>query len=92
MLFILPNHFKHEKAELKPQTMTDSRKHELLMLLQERTLSNFERRKRRLQTIPMSVVTEALLREQQGLPLNSEQFIAINLGFVPGERESKKTI
>jgi hypothetical protein len=61
---------------------------ELAMLLQERTLSNFERRKRRLQRIPMNVVYSAVAKARKGEPLTLEEYIASHLGFLPGERES----
>jgi hypothetical protein len=63
--------------------MTDSEKRELVKLLEYQTLSDFERRKRRLLAIPLSVVPEALERARKGLPLSTEQYIAANLGFLP---------
>jgi hypothetical protein len=63
---------------------------ELAMLLQERTLSNWERRKRRLERIPLSVVTEALRKARKGEPLTLEEYIASHLGFLPGELESMR--
>jgi hypothetical protein len=63
--------------------VTDSEKRELVKLLEYRTLSDFERRKRRLLAIPLSVVTEALERARKGLPLSTEQYIAANLGCLP---------
>jgi len=68
--------------------MTNAKMEELVMLLEERKLSNFERRKRRLQAIPLNVVIEAFSQAKRGLPLTTEQFAAINLGFLPGEREA----
>lgn len=58
---------------------------ELAMLLQERMLSNWERRKRRLERIPMDVVTRALNKARRGEPLTQEEFIASHLGFLSGE-------
>jgi hypothetical protein len=60
---------------------------ELVRLLEIRTMSSFERRKRRLQCIPLDVVPEALNRARNGLPLTPEQYMASHLGFLPGERE-----
>ena len=60
---------------------------ELVMLLQERTLSNFERRKRRLQRIPMDVVVSGVTKARKGEPLTREEYVASHLGFLPGERE-----
>jgi hypothetical protein len=60
---------------------------ELARLLQERTLSNFERRKRRLRRIPMNVVYSGVAKARKGEPLTVEEYIASHLGFLPGERE-----
>lgn len=62
-------------------------KAELLILLEERTLSNFERRRRRLLRIPMSVVTVAVEKARKGQPLTLQEYIASHLGFLPGELE-----
>ena len=62
-------------------------KAELMMLLQERTLSNWDRRHRRLLRIPMDVVGRAVGKAFRREPLTLEEFIAANLGFLPGERE-----
>jgi hypothetical protein len=67
--------------------MTDSDKRELIRLLEYRALSDFERRKRRLQSIPLDVLPEALDRARDGLPLTTEQYIVSHLGFLPGEME-----
>jgi hypothetical protein len=69
--------------------MTRALKEELAYLLEVRTMSSFERRKRRLQSIPLDVVPEALTRARKGLPLTTEQYIASHLGFLPGEREEE---
>ena len=69
--------------------MTDSEKRELIHLLEYRTLSDFERRKRRLQAIPMSIVGDAIERAHKSLPLTTEQYIAVNLGFLPGQIPKK---
>ena len=60
---------------------------ELVMLLEERTLSHFERRRRRrrLQTIRPDVRVPALQRARTGKPLTLEEYVAVNLGFLPGE-------
>jgi hypothetical protein len=63
--------------------VSESEKRELVRLLEYRTLSDFERRRRRLLAIPLSVVPEALERSRKGLPLSTEQYIAANLGFLP---------
>ena len=63
--------------------MTDSEKRELVRLLEYRALSDFEKRKRRLLAIPVSVAAEALIRARKTLPLTTEQYIAVNLGFLP---------
>lgn len=60
-------------------------KAELLALLQERTLTHWERRKRRLERIPIEVVVTAVVRCRKGLPLTVEQYVASHLGFLPGE-------
>ena len=62
-------------------------KAELVMLLQERTLSNWERRRRRLQRIPMDVVLLGVAKTRKGEPLTLEEYVASHLGFLPGERE-----
>jgi hypothetical protein len=65
--------------------MTPEEKRELMHLLEERTLSSFERRKRRLLEIPMSNIYEALSRSRAGLALTKEQFIVASMGFTPEE-------
>ena len=67
-------------------------KHELVRLLQEITLSNWERRKRRLERIPAAVAAEGMLKAQKGEPLTLEEYIGANLGFLPGEREALETL
>jgi hypothetical protein len=69
--------------------MNPNLKVELAKLLEEATLSNFERRKRRLARIPMDVVVSGLLKisRDRGEPLTLEEFIGTHLGFLPGERE-----
>jgi hypothetical protein len=67
--------------------MSPNLKLELAMLLEERRLSNFERRKRRLARIPVEVAAEGMLKAHRGEPLTLEEFIGINAGFLPGERE-----
>ena len=63
---------------------------ELAMLLQQRTLSNWERRKRRLQRIPMDVVLLGVAKARKGEPLTLEEYVASHLGFLPGEREGRR--
>lgn len=65
--------------------MTYMEKVELVSLLQERTLSNFERRKRRLEGIPLDITAEALIKARDGEPLTEQEYIASHLGFLPGE-------
>jgi hypothetical protein len=67
--------------------MTRALKEELVRSLEVRTMSNFERRKRRLQSIPLDTIPEALNRARDGLPLTTDQYIAAHLGFLPGEME-----
>ena len=62
-------------------------KRELVRVLEVRVLSNFERRKRRLQAIPLDGLAEAIEKARKGLPLTPDQYILANLGFLPGERE-----
>lgn len=67
--------------------MTYALKEELVRLLEVRTMSNFERRRRRLQSIPLDVLPEALNRAREGLPLTTKRYIASHLGFLPGEMD-----
>jgi hypothetical protein len=67
--------------------MTYMEKVELVSLLQERTLSNFERRRRRLEQIPLEVTVEALTKARKGEPLTEQEYIASHLGFLPGEAQ-----
>lgn len=60
---------------------------ELVALLEERTSSNWDRRGRRLQLIPMSIVVVAVEKAWKGQPLTLEEYIASHLGFLPGEPE-----
>jgi hypothetical protein len=60
---------------------------ELAALLEERTLSNWERRKRRLKLIPTEVVVSGLAKARKGEPQTLEEYIGSHLGFLPGERE-----
>jgi hypothetical protein len=69
--------------------MTHNLKEELVRLLEVRIMSNFERRKRRLQSISLDVLPEALNRARDRLPLTTEQYIASHLGFLPGERSAR---
>lgn len=48
-------------------------------------MSSFERRKRRLQIVPLEVIPEALTRARNRLPLTTELCIASHLGSLPGE-------
>ena len=65
-------------------------KAELMMLLQERTLSNWDRRHRRLLRIPMDVVGRAVGKAFRREPLTLEEYIASHLGFLPGELQSMR--
>jgi len=71
---------------------------ELVMLLEERTLSHFERRKRRLARIPSSVRSSALRKAwknrhcwekegQERLRVTRDEWIVLHLGWLPEERE-----
>jgi hypothetical protein len=60
---------------------------ELAALLEERTLSNWERRKRRLRLIPTEAIVSGLLKARKGEPQTLEEYIGSHLGFLPGERE-----
>ena len=62
---------------------------ELVALLQERTLSNWERRKRRLERIPLDVAATGMIKARKGEPLTEEEYIGANLGFLPGETVPK---
>ena len=65
--------------------MSPEEKQELMELLEVRTLSNFEKRKRRLQQVPTESIADAINRARRGLPLTRQQFIATHLGFTPEE-------
>lgn len=65
--------------------MSPEEKFELVKLLEERTLSSFQRRKRRLMEIPLEGLAEAIHRNRLGLPCSRQQFIATHLGFTPEE-------
>ena len=80
--------------------MDSDEKRELLQILEERTMSDWHRRRRRL------LAAEARLREmgnfnladiveraRSGKPLTTDQFIVANFGFLPGEyrREPPET-
>jgi hypothetical protein len=61
---------------------------ELVTLLEERTLSHFERRKRRLQRIPWPVRVSALRKgRERDQRVTREEWIVLHLGWVPEERE-----
>jgi hypothetical protein len=61
---------------------------ELVMLLEERTLSHGERRKRRLQRIPWPVRMSALEKGwKRDKRLTREEWIVLHWGWVPEERE-----
>jgi hypothetical protein len=60
----------------------------LVMLLEERTLSHFERRKRRLERIPWPVRSSALRKGwARDKHVTREEWIVLHLGWVPEERE-----
>ena len=65
--------------------MTESEKIELMQLLEERVLSDFERRRRRLLSIPMERVGPALGKAREETPLTREEFIVVNFGSLPEE-------
>jgi hypothetical protein len=65
--------------------ITPEEKEELLLLMEEASLSEFERRKRRLHKIPMEVVTRAITKARKGEKLTREKYIAANFDFLPGE-------
>jgi hypothetical protein len=61
---------------------------ELVMLLEERTLSHFERRKRRLQRISWPVTLSAIRNGwESDRRVTREEWIVIHMGWVPEERE-----
>lgn len=65
--------------------MRDEEREELLELLTVRTLPDFDRRKKRLESLGLEGVAEALNRARFGLPLTREQFILSHGGFLPEE-------
>ena len=58
---------------------------ELVRLLEEGTLSNWERRKQRVKRIPLNVAAAGLIKARKGEPLTEQEYIASHLGFLPGE-------
>ena len=61
---------------------------ELVTLLEERTLSHFERRKRRLQRIPWPVTLSAIRKGWAGdKRVTREEWIVLHAGWIPEERE-----
>ena len=66
--------------------MTHMEKVELVMVLEEKMLSAWERRKRRLERVPPHIVADALIKARKGKLLSEQEFIASHLGFLPGER------
>ena len=61
---------------------------ELVMLLEERTLSHFERRKRRLQRIPWPVTLSAIRKGwARDKRVTREECIVLHAGWIPEERE-----
>ena len=63
---------------------------ELVMLLEERTLPHFERRRRRLQQIPGPVRLSAIRKawearhtQEKPLRVTREEWIVLHLGWVP---------
>ena len=65
--------------------MTGSEKIELMQLLEERALSDFERRRRRLLAIPVERVGPAVRKAREETPLTREEFIVVNFGSLPEE-------
>lgn len=64
---------------------------ELALLLEEKLKSNWERRKARMERIPLEGVATAVERARKGLPLTVEQYVVTHLGFLPGERIPSKS-
>jgi len=61
---------------------------ELAALLEERTLSHFERRKRRVARIPWSVRVSAPKKSREGdQRVPREEWIVLHRGWVPEERK-----
>lgn len=58
---------------------------ELAALLEERTLSLWERRGRRLKCIPPDVVYSGISKARKREPLTLAEFVASHLGFLPDE-------
>jgi len=67
------------------ENMTESEKIELMQLLEERALSDFERRRRRLLAIPVERVGPAIRKAREETLLSREEFIVVNFGFLPKE-------
>ena len=78
--------------------LSTEEKEELCQLLEERTMSDWERRRRRLLAAQARLfgvdkhgmpsndgVGELLERARKGMPLSDDQYAVINLGFLPGE-------
>jgi hypothetical protein len=60
---------------------------ELVTLLEERTLSHFERRKRRLQRTPWPVTVSALRKSwARDKRVTREEWIVLHVGWAPEER------
>jgi hypothetical protein len=62
---------------------------ELALLLEEKLKSSWERRKARLESIPVETVGPALARQREGLPLTLEEYVVTHLGFLPTELAAK---
>ena len=60
---------------------------ELAALLEERTLPNWERRKRRLERLSPGRIYTSVSKARKGEPLTLEEYVVSHLGFLPGERE-----
>ena len=62
-----------------------SPRQELIILLEERTLSMRERRKRRLKAIGVRGLAAAIEKARKGQPLTLREYAIASLGFLPGE-------
>lgn len=78
--------------------MSFDEKIELIQLLEERTLSDHERRKRRFLAAHVRLwgidekgkprltgLTELMTKARDGRPLTRDEYVVVNFGFGPGE-------
>ncbi|NDQ55467.1 MAG: hypothetical protein GZ088_00170 [Acidipila sp.] len=67
--------------------MTEQERWELATLLEERTLSNFERRRRRFNAASQSAsFATAITKARKKLPLTVDEYVLSHVGFLPGEK------